>query len=178
MKRVLSKSEMIDLWLLRKGFEPLGVDGSVVRTDGIDLRRAAEEEIRVWYARLLDEAPAEWLAPMDYALQTTATPTADGRVVLTLPTQCRRLLSLRLSPWAEDALLVAPDSPEAMRQGNPLWRSGAVRPVAVVSGHRVLVNKPAGSFEVEEVLGVAEPTGMSYAFDDAALDNELFNNEL
>ena len=178
MKRVLSKSEMIDLWLLRKGFEPLGAAGSVARTDGIDLRRAAEEEVKVWYARLLDEAPTEWLVPVDLASRIAAEATADGRVALTLPADCRRLLSLRLAGWTQGALLVAPDSAEALRQGNPLWRSGGTRPVAVVDGRRVVFAAPAEGVTVEEALGVTEPTGLVYSFDDAALDNELFNNEL
>ena len=177
MKRVLSKSEMIDLWLLRKGFEPLGAT-AVTRQDGIDLRRTAEEEIRVWYARLLDTAPAEWLVPVNYASQITPMALADGRVALTLPTDCRRLLSLRLSTWAAGAVLVGPETAEARRQGNPLWRSDAERPVAVVDGRRVLTTRPEGSFTIVEALGVAEPTGLTYSFDDAALDNELFNNGL
>ncbi|MCF0214838.1 MAG: hypothetical protein HUK13_10475, partial [Muribaculaceae bacterium] len=74
--------------------------------------------------------------------------------------------------------LVGPETAEARRQGNPLWRSDAERPVAVVDGRRVLTTRPAGSFTIVEALGVAEPTGLTYSFDDAALDNELFNNGL
>lgn len=50
---VLSENQMIDLWLLRKGFEPLREDCRIERSDGADLRSLARTECRLWYENLL-----------------------------------------------------------------------------------------------------------------------------
>lgn len=34
----LTEKEMIDLWLLSKGYEPLRTDATIIRTDGVDIR--------------------------------------------------------------------------------------------------------------------------------------------
>lgn len=47
----LTEKEMIDLWLLSKGYEPLRTDATIIRTDGVDIRAIARLECRRWYHR-------------------------------------------------------------------------------------------------------------------------------
>lgn len=167
---VLTHTEMLGRWMLHCGYEPLRADATVVRADGIDLERLMAQRMRRWYLDLLDTAPVELLETDDIAAQLQAARGADGCARLTLPDECRRLISIRMSGWARNATVVAADSPVARRQCNPMTRGGAAAPVAVVEGREVWLYSPAGSnLNIESAVVVMRPPADTYRLDERAL---------
>lgn len=93
----LTEKEMIDLWLLSKGYEPLRTDATIIRTDGVDIRAIARLECRRWYHRLLLEGDPSLLIPEEMAGDPTVTrhATDRGSLIVTMPTAVVRPLCRR-----------------------------------------------------------------------------------
>ena len=104
----LTEKEMIDLWLLSKGYEPLRTDATIIRTDGVDIRAIARLECRRWYHRLLLEGDPSLLIPEEMAGDPTVTrhATDRGSLIVTMPTAVVRPLSACLEGWDADAPVI------------------------------------------------------------------------
>lgn len=135
---VLSENQMIDLWLLRKGFEPLREDCRIERSDGADLRSLARTECRLWYENLLLSAPREALVVNDCSADAVLATTTSGSILLHLPADCVRVFDVKLRGWDAPARIVPADSPEARRQRNSYAAAGPARPVAVLNPDNTL----------------------------------------
>ena len=79
--------------------EPLRLDCTVSRTDGPDVDAILTEEMRSWYLDLLDNAPISTLAPVDRTATCKIDALSDGRLVITAPDGCRRILSVWFTGW-------------------------------------------------------------------------------
>lgn len=126
------ETEMTRIWLLRKGFEPLRSDCRISRSDGADLETLARQECRIWYDRLLREAPAELLELHDLAAELSVTATPAGSLCVALPDSCVRPVAVKLQGWNAPAVIVRADDPLARRQYLPYCAGGCDRPVAVL----------------------------------------------
>lgn len=141
--------------------------------DGIDLRRLAADEMRSWFMNLLDTAPRELLDPDDISdVAPVPERLADGRLAITLPESCRRVVGVRLAGWERSAtILTDRESAAARRQCSPMSRAGSHCPVAVVDGRRLIMS-PSEPPEVEQLLvclAPAEGTRGVYRLDPRAL---------
>lgn len=104
---VYSYDEMVELWLLHRYHETARTDAQVVRADGIDLRRLAADEMRSWFMNLLDTAPRELLDPDDISdVAPVPVRLTDGRLAITLPESCRRVVGVRLAGWERSATIL------------------------------------------------------------------------
>ncbi len=129
----LSEQEMMRLWLLRKGYEPLRSDCQIERSDGADLQAIARGECRLWYERLLAEAPAEMLVLHDLSQSSDIKISITNRqaIQVTLPKDCIRPIAVKLVSWYAPAKIVKADSPLAARQYADYGCGGIVHPVAI-----------------------------------------------
>lgn len=136
----LSETDMIRMWLLRKGFEPLRSDCRIERSDGADLEEYARRECSLWYDRLLREGDTSLLVlhDMSSAQGLTATVTDAGSVIYRLPEEIVRPVAVKLSSWRAPATIVTADHPLALRQYLPFGSAGPVHPVAIwLPGNRL-----------------------------------------
>ncbi len=164
----LSREKMLERWMLFRGLGPVRGDAAVVRTDGLDLERLMEDEMRRWYVRLLDEADARLLPTDDVAGEATLKTDGAGGAVIALPERARRGLGLRMSHWKREAVIAAEGSAEARRQDNRLARGGAWRPVAIaMPGGCLRVTDIAAAGAVAELRAVVDPGPATYIFDES-----------
>lgn len=163
MKKTLTRNEMLALWKLTRAAEPMRLDCTVTRTDGIDLDTIYEAEMRAWYLRLLDSAPIERLAPVEAAALARTERRGDLTVV-TAPEGCRRVLRVQFDGW--DAPLAPDGKADAVRAcaANPYIK----RPAAARIGPGTVI--ASGAYGKLTSLLCAIDTGPeSYHLDDSAL---------
>lgn len=131
----LTESRMIDLWLLRKGFEPLRSDCRVSRSDAADLRSLARDECRIWYSNLLRRADPELFCPVDISRDPDLSISADvpGGMRVKLPARVVRPVAVKLYSWYAPARIVAAGTAEARAQADAYTCGGIIQPVAVWS---------------------------------------------
>ena len=131
---ILTETEMTRLWLLRKGYEPLRSDCRIERSDGADLLALARGECRLWYERLLLTAPAGMLVLHDISKSNDLriSMTITGSVMVQLPEECVRPITVKLSSWLSPAEIVPAGHPRALRQYTRYAAGGIVCPVAVL----------------------------------------------
>ncbi len=173
----LTEKEMIDLWLLSKGYEPLRTDATIIRTDGVDIRAIARLECRRWYHRLLLEGDPSLLIPEEMAGDPTVTrhATERGSLIVTMPTAVVRPLSACLEGWDADAPVIPADTPLARRQSAPYAAAGPAAPLAVLrrDGRLELFSMAAGSDSLLSLRCVTLRTDSDgapiYSFADCAL---------
>lgn len=164
MNKPRTESEMLELWRLIRAAEPLRLDCTVTRTDGIDSDAIFRAEMRAWYLRLLDGAPPEMLQPVDMA--AAAEVSSPGSLTLIkAPAGVRRVLSLRFSDMA--APIVPDAAPRLVRSraANPFCR----RPLAARIGPTLII--AAGVSGTLAELSCAYDFGPdNYLFSDRALE--------
>lgn len=167
MRKLLTKTAMLELWRLVRADEPLRLDCTLTRTDAVDRDSILEAEMRAWYLNLLDCAPVEFLAPIDMAIKAEIR--TDGCLtIVTAPDQVRRILGVRFAGWAA---AVAPTDSLAdvkARAGNPFWTEPVV---ANSSARSVVVANASG--ELVELMCAADLSEEAYCFDDRALEKLL-----
>lgn len=163
MKKVLTRSEMLDLWRTLRAAEPLRLDCTVSRLDGPDYEAALTAEMRAWYLDLLDRGPESALAPVDTAPRAQMS-TLDGLTLIEAPADCRRILRVGFAGRPDP--LVPDGDPEAVRRmaANPFCR----RTAAARTGPRsVIVCGARGALTRLECA--VDHGEQSYIFDDSAL---------
>lgn len=164
---------MLAQWRLRRLGEPLHVDAEVARQDGMDYDAILATEMDAWYARLIDTADADLLAPVEVADEVELTPEGCcGAWRVRLPDGVRRVVRVRLDCWLRDAGIVTDlDSPLARRQLSPYTCGGVARPVAVVVGADLLLySVPAEVVpRLVSLRVVHAPDSQTYSMDPLAL---------
>lgn len=133
---ILTEEEMINVWLLRKGFEPLRSDCRITRSDGADLREIARLQLRQWYLNLLLTADPDILIPHQFSLSrlVSCRETPYGSLSVTLPADVLRIIDIRHSALPAPTRIVEADSELARKQFNPFSAAGPTAPVAVRNG--------------------------------------------
>lgn len=137
---LLTEEEMIRLWLLRKGYEPLRSDCRIERSDGADLDSIARQECRLWMEQLLAEGDPSLLVLHDVAKESSPalSISSASAIVVRLPENCVRPIAVKLQSWLSPATIVKPDSPLARRQFTPFVAGGVANPVAIYHPNRRL----------------------------------------
>lgn len=161
MKQNLTQSQMLEIWRRKRMVEPLRLDCTVSRTDGPDVDAILTEEMRSWYLDLLDNAPISKLAPVDITATCKIDVLSDGRLVITAPDGCRRILSVWFTGW-DCPVNVADEA--AMNNFNPYQQ----RPAAYrLTPDRIAVGGAQGS--LRQVFAAMDISPVVYIFDDSAL---------
>lgn len=163
MKLTLSESQMLQKWELLRGFEPLRLDCTVTRTDGVDLTQIHKAEMRRWYLDLLDNGPAEKIIPVEVSAQAFVT-SSDGLTVVTAPDDARRILSLQFSGWSGPVAEFFDAEAVRAYAANEF----CLRPMAArINPRTVIVAAAAG--ELTSLLCAIDHGPQAYIFDDSAL---------
>lgn len=165
----LSTAEMLSVWRLRQQLEPLRSDCVVSRVDGTDTDALLLQHIDDWYETLLDTAPAEMLVLTDVSSQVAMNNLGEGMATVILPERCRRVVEIMASDWQQPAVIVAPDSPLALLQGNVYSRAGKSRPVAVVDRRVLRLYGVDSKSRLSRLLCVMQPDDGFYEFNKRAL---------
>lgn len=168
MKKLLTKSAMLDLWRLMRADEPLRLDCTLTRTDGVDYDQRLETEMRTWYLALLDEGAEELLAPVNIAAKALLNTSADGLTVITVPEEVRRVLSLKFSDWDSPIIPDSEASEVINRAANPFCH----QPMAACQSPRVILVSNARG-ELTELNCATDLGEETYCFDDRALEQLL-----
>jgi len=132
---LLNEQEMMRLWLLRKGHEPLRSDCRIERSDGADLATYARSECRLAMERLLAEGDPSLLVLHDLAKEPPGlkfTMTLVPSMITKLPDDCVRPVAVKLRSWLAPAEILPASAPGARRQYAAYSRGGIVNPVAVI----------------------------------------------
>lgn len=170
MKKTLTSDSMLDLWRLLRAAEPLRLDCTVERTDGVDLDSILRSQMRSWYLQLLDGGDERFLAPEDVAAQARVE-SADGLTVVSAPPQVRRVLRLQFSDWDSPIAPLAPEQTVRARAANRFSR----RPLAArVSPRVIIVSGTSGT--LSSLICAVDPGEDSYVFDDAALSRLIIDS--
>lgn len=173
MRIDITKEEMLAIWMRRHFFEPLRADCVMSRSDGVDLEAIAVDEMRRWYVRMLGEAPAGMLAPVDIALTVAMRRTPQDTGIIMLPDNVVRVLAVKLSGWEREAAIVTGGSAMCRLQGNRYSRGGVANPVAVLSpGGRLELFSLGSEVSVpmvETLLVVEDPGPERYVMDERLL---------
>lgn len=182
MKVTYSKAEMLERCRLVGGFEPLRADCRVEYTDGIDLDTVLLHRLRSCYLTLLDSeegvgACAENVGAM---VSVSDAEVSGGGVVLTMPSNCRRVLGVRLRGWERGAAVQAASVAGRVmqRQLNRYTRATARHPEAVLSGEGIAGGvasvicwpAPSGRVQVSSVQAITDPGEDYYTLDESAVD--------
>lgn len=170
MNYTLTESEMLELWMLHAGLEPLRADSLVTRTDGADVGRLMTDRLRAWYADTLASAPVETLPLTDIASRLTVSrDEASGVATVTLPDDCVRVVQVMADGWERPAVtLTDSSSPLALYQLCGYTRGGCVRPVAVIHTRVMkLYTLPPGTAGLVSALCVLRPPEGTYVITDA-----------
>lgn len=168
----LTEAEMLEQWKLLRHLLPLRADApGVTRSYGIDIDAICRTEMRRWYLRQLDTAPAHLVPVADVASRVTLTADGDNAARLTLPDDIRRVLAVRCDSWHADAVLAAPGSDDERRQRSPYTRSGAYSPVAVTVGRLMTLYGVTPGTHLTSLRCVCEPAQHMYIFDESLLSS-------
>lgn len=160
----LSSEEMLELWRLRRHFEPLALPASVTRADGLDTKTLLESELNRWYENQLQTLPLHLLPQNNVAEQCRITPRPDGSWLVTLPENVVRVVSVEIEGWHKEAV-IEPDSssPLAEAQLNPFSRGNEYNPVAVLqNGNMLLYTPPPRATQLKKVMCVTRPEPGTY----------------
>lgn len=164
MKKTLSQAEMLELWRQLKAVEPLRLDCSVCRTDGVDADAILAGRMRSWYLDLLDCGDERYLAPADVAAMASVSSGTCGITLVEAPADVRRVLRLRFAGW--DGYVVPDTAPDVLRAAaaNPFMR----RPAAARLSPRLLaVGGAAGT--LASLVCAVDHGPQVYSFDDSAI---------
>ncbi len=172
--------QLVDMFALRRGFEPLRADCEVSRTDGVDMRQLLEYEVRSRYASALITLPIEQLPTEDLSSKVRLVVQSDGSGVIDLPDNTVRVGEVKLSSWLSSVRAADATHPLVAAQANRWSRGGRYEPVVVLRGNRVYVYSPDRMGDgVESLTVVKMPvTGEPFAVTEPILNAINMNSEL
>lgn len=160
----LSESEMLGLWKQVMRLDTPRRDCTVEWDDGIDLDALLLSHIKLWYAQLLNTAPAHLLPIEDLAAEVTLS-VSHGMVAATIPDQSVRPVEWKLAEWRRSVTeFLDPCSHEAMLQLNEWNRGGAYAPAIIDYGFQLLLLSTSGNPQLECARCVVRPADGSYQF--------------
>lgn len=170
----LTEYELLELYKTMTHLTSVRRDCEVERDDGIDLDAWLTLRLRQWYARLLQDAPVEWLPVQDVKDDVVLTADTCGVVRAVVPPQCVRPVEWRLQGWSHSVTsFLSPQDAMVRLQLNPWTRGRAERPAAIDHGdHLTLYSvKPGASLALTVARCVVRPVDGIYSFHTAALSS-------
>lgn len=171
MKVTLTKTEMLELRRVAGGLGHVRSDCSIERTDGLEVDEILLADTRKWYLDLLDTGDLRHLAPEDIGASVLLTTMYDfAGAVLTLPGNCRRVISVTMDNWRRPAPVLPASGFDMVSalQMNPYTAAAEETPVAVLSSDGTVHVWPSTG-KVQSVIAVTDPGPDTYILDDSAL---------
>lgn len=168
MKLSLTRAQMLERRRISGGLEPLRSDCSIEYTDGIDIDRLLEQQLRARYVWMLDHADPSMLAVESVGgIKESAAP--HGGSKLRLPPSCRRALDVELDGWEVPAHILPSDMFGTILslQANTFRAAKARHPVAVTSPGGDIYAWPGG--QLRQLNGISDPGDDSYILDESGL---------
>lgn len=166
-------SQILSEFRRRRYLEPMRDDCVIERVDGVNTDLLLMDEIRQWYANLIDTAPPCMLAAEDVAHEVTVEVVpGTGAVTLTLPDDVRRVISLTIEGNPTPVVPLNNGShPLLALQSNPFTRGGHQRPVAFIdAANRITLFAHDGMGNPPQLSGLiaVRLTPGEYKFDERA----------
>lgn len=159
----LSRDEMLELWRLRRHLEPLSLPAGVTRTDGLDTEALLLGEIDRWHEEQLQTLPPHLLPQENIAAKCRQTPLHNGALLIELPDNVVRVVSIAASGWCSDAIIVdSPDHPLAQIQLNPYACGTIFAPVAVKGNRTLTVYASPQCTAVQSLICITRPAPGTY----------------
>ena len=168
MKIILDKAEAVARKRTACGLAAMRSDCSIEYTDGIDIDRQLEQDLRARYLDMLDYAPRECLA-VDEIEPDEIEETSGNGVKITLPPDCRRVFDLQLISWHRPVLIhdVSFYNLAMSWQGNTYRAANPLSPMAVLGPDNKIHAWPAGA--VDSLRGIITPADNRYVLDESGL---------
>lgn len=176
MKLSLTKAQMLERRRLSGGLEPLRTDCTIEYTDGIDIDRLLEQELRARYVLMLDHADPSMLAVEAVnGIKESSAPAGGSK--LRLPASCRRAIDVELEGWGRAATVMPGDSFDRILswQDNDFRAATALHPVAVAGPDGDIYAWPAG--QLKRLRGISDPGDEHYILDESGLSYLLDNGK-
>lgn len=173
MNLIFSEQQMLQYWKSRLGLA--ATYGTQPASDLSALDRKLSDDIAVWYESLLATAPEGTVPDADFHSVARIKEICSGGVVIDLPADGRRLLSLRMEGWSRTLRnFAAPRSDADRLQNDPLTRADTDDPVAVLHPRCVEVFGCGDNPVLAELRMTCAPVGGGYELDARLLrDSEL-----
>ena len=171
MIRDYSRSEMLEIWRKRAGFETAEESCNVEVYDGMDVNQFLEQRMRRWYLELLDRGDQRVTDVEDVYASCHTEPYSGGCSKLSVPLMTRKLISCRLPGWKRAAAPEEGTTALLAREGNPYCRADSLHP-RVLSFQNYYLCFPAANpdFRIPEEVMVTTDTGPElYRVDDGVL---------
>ena len=156
---------MLELWRRHCGVEPLRLDSTVTRTDGVDIDALLTQQMRLWYVNLLATAPERWLSVSDVKSKCSVNfAVGDGMALISAPPSVVRVLRVGFSE-VNLPLTPSADAETVRRCGsNPYWTRPLMAPLG--KGSWVACGVSGQLTSVEAIVDDGEEI---YTFDEQAL---------
>lgn len=167
-----TKTQMIAYARLRMGLDHLRTDCNAEQTDGIDTDKFIETALRQWYLDLLATGNKALVTARPIEVTASVPSGSTGASLYKLPTDCVRLMWLRLNGWhhAVEPLPAQQLELTIARQLNPYSAATVRNPVAVLTTDGKVMAWPAsGEFGKPEFFGAIDDGAAIYTFHEAAL---------
>lgn len=163
---------MLALWRQSLGLVAVNQSCTIEAVEGLDVDNIISCNMRKWYLRLLDSAPAH-LCPVTNAARQASVSKQDMFGLITLPKGTRRVLSVRMSSWSRQAKVLTYDEAEARvaRIPSPFGRPGVNDPLAIASPQGLQVFPTANDDRIETLMVIADPGEELYILDEVLLSN-------
>lgn len=171
MLKQFTRDELLNEWLIRRGYLPLRADGSADLSTGSDMRAWASGRVADKVAELYATAPVEMLPWRDCSADATLSADGCGAATVRLPAGVTRVIAVRLAGWRRSAEPVEADHPRAMASGNPFLCGDSCNPLAIMQRAGTLRVMPAGEGSKVEALICVDSTPAEDA--DVLLDPRL-----
>lgn len=166
-----TSSEMLRLWRVAAGLEPLRADCTVEIVEGIDTDAMILNRMRAWYLKLLDTAPAQLLPVADIAPDLHLAHAPGGAATATMPARARRIIDIRLSSWMQPAEPHTDTAAVLRLAANPYCAPGPHSPACTATGrHLLLTPACAHTDTVVRAMAVTDPGPETYILDETLLD--------
>lgn len=186
MLRKYTEQEMLSYWKRRMGLEASGSVGGEKNLTELD--RKLLDDIDIWYADLLENAPADRVPTEDVATEVSCRYTSENSALITLPPRGVRMVSVKMADWSSDEVeSYSIYSDVARLQRNRLTRADTDSPVVLrrpghleVHGLRSPLEEgisPRGAFvgpvgstpQLESLTMVVRPEAGTYVLDPTLL---------
>lgn len=169
MIRDYSRSEMLEIWRRRAGFETTEESCNVEVYDGMDVNEFLEQRMRRWYLGLLDRGDSRLTPVEDVRSSCHTEANAGGCTKLSVPLMTRKLISCRLPGWKRAAAPEEGTTAVLKRESNPYCRADSLHP-RVLKFENYYLCFPAASpdFGIPDEVLVTTDTGPElYRVDDS-----------
>lgn len=161
-----TSDQMLALWRQRLGLCTSRADAAVAEWEGVDTDTTLRQHMRSWYLRQLDTAPPALLPVSEISRQCTLSAAGSSHHLILLPSDCRRVLSVRLQGWQRSVHPERYDTPDGdrllRRLASPFARPGTACPTAVMMADGSIAVAPVDIPVVESLRAIVDPGPDTY----------------